>query len=75
MIFRQCVQPRLSTGNEIGLSRQQLDALAPADRDARFAAAREKFAGLGAHYVIDSMAGLIPVIDEISARIERGERP
>lgn len=63
------------TGNEIGLSREQLAALSQEDREARFAAAREKFLGLGAHYVIDSVADLLPVIDAISARIEAGERP
>ncbi len=63
------------TGNEIGMSREQLDALSGAERNALFHAAREKFLGLGAHYVIDSVAELLPVIDAISARIEQGERP
>ncbi|MEZ5356771.1 MAG: phosphonoacetaldehyde hydrolase [Bryobacteraceae bacterium] len=63
------------TGNEIGLSQEELDALPDDEREARFRAAREKFTGMGAHYVIDSVAALLPVIDEISARIERGERP
>lgn len=63
------------TGNEIGLSKDQLDALGEDDRQARFTAAREKFIALGAHYVIDSTADLLPVIDAISLRIARGERP
>lgn len=63
------------TGNEIGLSRLELDALPEEEREARFEAARRKFTALGAHFVIDSVASLIPVIGEISARIERGERP
>ena len=63
------------TGNEIGLSKEQLDALPEADREARFAAARRKFESLGAHYVIDASADLIPVVGEIGARIARGERP
>jgi phosphonoacetaldehyde hydrolase len=29
----------------------------------------------GAHYVIDSIADLIPCLDDIEARIARGERP
>lgn len=63
------------TGNEIGLSREQLDALPEAGRAERFQKAEEKFRALGAHYVIDSVASLMPVIHEISTRIESGERP
>jgi phosphonoacetaldehyde hydrolase len=29
----------------------------------------------GAHYVVDSIADLMPCIDDIQARIDRGERP
>ena len=29
----------------------------------------------GAHYVIDSIADLMPVLDDIEARLERGEKP
>jgi phosphonoacetaldehyde hydrolase len=65
----------VKTGNEIGLSREALAALGEEEREERCRAAREKFAGLGAHYVIDSVAELLPVVDAISERIERGERP
>lgn len=65
----------VKTGNEIGLSRAQWAALSESERQARFEAAKAKFLSLGAHYVIDSVADLLPVIDEISGRIERGERP
>lgn len=65
----------VKTGNEIGLSEQQLEALSEEDRQARFGAAREKFVSLGAHYVIDSTASLLPVLDEVGERIRRGERP
>ncbi len=37
--------------------------------------ARAALRGHGAHVVIDSVADLLPVIDEIEARITRGERP
>ncbi len=63
------------TGNEIGLSEAALAALEPEERERRAAAAREKFLGLGAHYVIDSVADLPPVLDEINVRLARGERP
>lgn len=65
----------VATGNEIGLSKAQLDALPEPDRQSRFDAARRKFAALGAHYVIDATAELLPVMDEIGERVRRGERP
>jgi phosphonoacetaldehyde hydrolase len=65
----------VKTGNEIGLSRDQWDSLPAPDQSARLSAAREKFLSLGAHYVIDSAAELLPIAGEISARIENGDRP
>lgn len=32
-------------------------------------------AACGPHYLIDSVANLLPVIDEITARLARGDRP
>ena len=64
------------SGNELGLSLAEADALqrdAPAEYAARMAAARARFEGAGAHFVIDSVADLLPVIDEIEARLARGE--
>ncbi len=63
------------TGNEIGLSRQEWDALPAAEQQQRRHTAEEKFRRLGAHYVIDSVADLLPVVDTISTRIDGGERP
>jgi len=63
------------TGNEIGLSQAQFVALPEGERRKRCAAARHKFAALGAHYVIGSTAELLPVIDDLNDKIARGERP
>ena len=63
------------TGNEIGLSLAQWDALPPEEQSNRYEAASARFLSLGAHYVIDSVASLLPVIEDISARIAGGERP
>lgn len=65
----------VATGNEIGLSEAELAALPESERSARFEAARAKFKGLGAHYVIDSVAELLPAIEEIDRRLAAGERP
>jgi phosphonoacetaldehyde hydrolase len=63
------------TGNEVGLPKAELDALAPAERARRAAAARDKLARAGAHYVIDGIADLMPVIADIERRLASGERP
>ncbi len=63
------------TGNEIGLSRAALEALPETERAARFAVAKQRFLAWGAHYVIDSVADLMPIIEAISLRIQQGERP
>jgi phosphonoacetaldehyde hydrolase len=63
------------SGNCFGLSREDTEALAPADFMERRAAAMNKLARAGAHYVIDSVADLMPIARKIEERLERGERP
>jgi phosphonoacetaldehyde hydrolase len=63
------------TGNEMGLAAAELAALPAAEREDRLAAARARLAACGPHYLIDSAADLIPVVDDVSARLARGERP
>lgn len=63
------------TGNEVGLPKAELDALPAAERARLVAAARDKLARAGAHYVIDGIADLMPVIADIETRLGRGERP
>ena len=65
----------IDSGNEVGLSRDQLAAFAPAERDARIAAARARLAAMNPHYLIASVADLLPVLDEIGRRIDKGEQP
>jgi phosphonoacetaldehyde hydrolase len=63
------------SGNCFGLSREDATALAPADFGARRKVAVKTLEGAGAHYVIDSVADLTPVVLAIEARLARGERP
>jgi phosphonoacetaldehyde hydrolase len=63
------------SGNEIGLPLKDVQALAAADRTRRRERAYTRMYQCGAHYVIDSIADLIPCLDDIEARIARGERP
>ncbi len=63
------------SGNAVGLSRAELAALSPNELAAQRARATCQLARCGAHYVIDSLANLPPVIDQIEGRLARGERP
>jgi phosphonoacetaldehyde hydrolase len=65
----------LRHGNEVGLSKEALEKLSCGERQAVIAAARARLAVLGPHYIIDTTAELLPVIDDVSARLARGERP
>ena len=63
------------SGNEAGLTPQEVATMAP---DA-LAKVREHASGVlkkhGAHYVIDTVADLMPVIEDIERRLAAGERP
>ena len=62
------------SGNAMGLSLAEWQALSEEQQIARRAAATAKLQGAGAHYVIDSVAELLPVLDDIQQRLARGER-
>lgn len=64
-----------ATGNEVGLSEADWKALAPAEQQRLNDKARTKLFEAGAHYVIDGVADLLPVVEAINARLARGERP
>ncbi|PZQ40695.1 MAG: phosphonoacetaldehyde hydrolase, partial [Phenylobacterium zucineum] len=64
-----------ASGNGVGLSFDDLAQLPEAERVARVEASAQALRGAGAHYVVESVAELGPVLAEIAARIERGERP
>ena len=64
-----------STGNEIGLSAEEFSALPGDERQTRVAQACHRLSAAGAHYVVDSVALLLPVLDEIDRRLAAGERP
>ena len=63
------------SGNVFGLSRPETEALAPDDFASRRAVAAAKLTAAGAHYVVDSVADLLPVLAAVEGRLARGERP
>ncbi|PZR35951.1 phosphonoacetaldehyde hydrolase [Caulobacter segnis] len=64
-----------ASGNGVGLSQEALSDLPAEDRAARVAASAQALANADAHYVVETVAELGPVLAEIEARIARGERP
>jgi phosphonoacetaldehyde hydrolase len=63
------------SGNEIGLPLKAVQAMDPAEREQKRRRAYTRMFQCGAHYVVDSIADLMPCLDDIEARIARGERP
>ncbi len=63
------------SGNLFGLSLADAKALSPDDHARRRARAQNALYAAGAHYVIDSVADLLPVVALIERRLARGERP
>jgi phosphonoacetaldehyde hydrolase len=58
-----------ATGNGIGLSAEDFERLPQVEKEARLLRAREELRAAGAHYVIDSIGDLIPVLDDIDERL------
>jgi phosphonoacetaldehyde hydrolase len=63
------------TGNEVGRTAAELEALPAAQRQAFLDAARDKLLAAGAHAVLESAAELPGLIDEINSRLRAGGRP
>ena len=63
------------SGNCFGASLEEVRAMPAPEFTRRREAAYAALRGAGAHYVVDSMAELLPVIGEIEERLARGERP
>ena len=57
-----------ASGNQVGLSRDALQALPPADRAARIAAAETSLRAAGADAVIETVEQLIPVLQSAAER-------
>jgi phosphonoacetaldehyde hydrolase len=57
-----------ATGNMLGLSRAAHDALAPADREARLARAREAMLAAGAHAVVDGVVDVPKLLPTLTGR-------
>lgn len=63
------------SGNEVGMSLDAWQALDEAEQNRLRQAAYARMSASGAHYVIDSIAEVIPCLEEIEARLAQGETP
>jgi len=63
------------TGNEIGLNEAEINNLSAADLQPKLDRAYTRMAQIGAHYVVDGIWDVPAVLDDINARLARGDRP
>ncbi|MCL6443411.1 MAG: phosphonoacetaldehyde hydrolase [Alicyclobacillus sp.] len=62
-------------GNELGLSREEVEALPPSELQTRVRKVADQLKAAGADYVIEEIGNLLPVMDEIEQRLVDGGRP
>jgi phosphonoacetaldehyde hydrolase len=63
------------TGNEIGLSRQDFEALSAEEQETLKTRACSRLRHAGAHYIAPSVADCHVFLTEIDRRLDAGERP
>ncbi|HRY15486.1 MAG: phosphonoacetaldehyde hydrolase [Candidatus Competibacteraceae bacterium] len=63
------------SGNEVGLSQPDWETLSPSEQQQRRYAAYSRLRTSGVHYVIDSIADLLPYVELIERRLANGEQP
>jgi len=63
------------TGNEVGLSLAEFTSLSSENQRALAAKATDALVAAGAHYVVDSLADIMPVLESIEERLTAGEKP
>jgi len=63
------------TGNELGLSAEEIKLVPKEELILRLQKAYRNLAQSGAHYVVDSIAEVPAVLDDINRRLANGEKP
>jgi phosphonoacetaldehyde hydrolase len=63
------------SGNEVGMTLEDWKALPAAEQKIKRERAYTRIQQCGAHYTVESIADIMPCIDDIQARIRRGETP
>jgi phosphonoacetaldehyde hydrolase len=60
-----------ASGNSVGLAAEEYLALPALERANRLTIARQKLQSAGAHYIVDTLADLTAVIDDVNNRLSR----
>jgi phosphonoacetaldehyde hydrolase len=63
------------TGNEVGLGKEEIGRVSPDVLAAKVAAADAKLRACGAHYVVETIRDVVPLLDLIAERLRSGDRP
>lgn len=63
------------TGNEIGLNESEIKALSKTELKVALDRAYQRMDETGAHYVVDSIADVTPILEDIDKRLVCGECP
>lgn len=63
------------TGNELGLAETEVAKLPAQELAQRLTEIEQRMRQAGAHFVLETIADLPPVLDEIESRLRRGELP
>lgn len=63
------------SGNELGLTEAEVNALEPAELQTRLDAIEGRYREAGAHYVAKGIWECLPIIDAINERLAKGENP
>ena len=65
----------LRSSSEVGCTEAEWEALPRTEQDRRLANCREKLLSAGAHAVVETLAELPTLLNDIEARLGRGEKP
>ncbi len=63
------------SGNQLGLTKEQFDRVPPQELERKRKAIYAQMYQAGAHFVVDGIWECLPTIEEIQARVSRGEKP
>lgn len=63
------------TGNAVGMTEDEWQACSDEQREQLTQVAYDTLYEAGAHYVVDALADIVPVMQLINSRLARGERP
>ena len=62
-------------GNEVGLSCEEFESMAKKELQSKIDAASKKLRDAGAHFVVDSIADVPAIVDQINERLAQGQKP